>query len=438
MFAALVLALALQQDSTVLDIPTYTSTEWGVSMPRPFDDWIFAPATARGTTTVIFQPRAGSLSDQLWGALVLSSWGRIVPLGEVADRRITTTWRSTLGASFRLLTRDSLEVAGLPAIHIVMTGLINRAALDVEEYLVARDSELIALQFRYPRGQPRDSIAAGYLKSLAGLRVRARSRAPARRAEVVWDVAIDRGLVFFDLPQEYRAIAPGWLSSEVTVGGRRMMRWTPTIGPPDTSLYAIGRFRSESRQVGRLTVRLWRNVSPDSALTHVTDDMIAQVAEAWAVYWLDFGPVPTAEVALIETAWPVSRGAPAAIFIGADVRTAEAAPFILRRELARSWWGGVVRAEGPATALVSDALPAWSASLVVPGATPAGDASSGGAAAAAVARARRAAGEARFREAIRALIVESRGGAPALDAFLSQIGEQAAAELRNGIREQNH
>ena len=154
MIPALLLALALvtPQEPAVLDVPVYQNAAAGIALPRPFNDWVFAPATERGTTTVIFQPRDGSLSDQLWGALVLVPFGPGVPLGAIADRRIASSWRATLGPNYALLARDSVSLDGVPAIHIVMSGSINLAVLDVEEYLLLRDSTLIVLQFRYPRG----------------------------------------------------------------------------------------------------------------------------------------------------------------------------------------------------------------------------------------------------------------------------------------------
>ena len=424
---ALALAVTFQQDSAVLDTPTYSSSQWGVSMPRPFGDWVFAPATSRGTTTVIFEPRGGSLADQLWGALVMSNWGRPVPLGDVADRRITTTWRSTLGPGFALLARDSLEVAGVPAIHLVMSGAINRTVLDVEEYLLARDSELVALQFRYPRGVRRDSIAAGYQRSLAGLRVPAPARVAVRRSTTpAWDVSLEGRVLFFDLPEAFRAIAPGWISSEVIAQGRRQMRWTPFFGAPDTSLYAVGRYVLENRNAGRMTVRIWRNQGADSSYTRVTDELVAQVVEAWATYWRDFGPVPTAEIALVETAWRESRGGPGILFAGSDLRSSAAA-FIARREVARSWWGGLVHAEGTSASLIGDVFPAWSASLIGP--APDSGATNG------LELARRLAGDARFREAVRTLVVESRAGPPAIEPFMTILGDSAANAIRALVRE---
>ncbi len=132
MLAVLVAAVlsAPSPQDTALDVPVYRNETFGIALPRPFDDWVFEPATSRGTTTVIFHPRDASLRDQLWGALVLTTFNRDVPLGQVADQRVLTSWQPTLGTSFMLLTRDSISVLGLPAIHVVMGGSIERAVLD--------------------------------------------------------------------------------------------------------------------------------------------------------------------------------------------------------------------------------------------------------------------------------------------------------------------
>ena len=173
--AALCLAVvvAAPQDTGMLDVPVYRNEAFGVAIPRPFPDWVFSSGGARETITVLFHPRDASLREQLWGALVLTSFDGPVPLGEVADQRVRTTWQPALGRSFGVLTRDSLAIAGLPAIHVVMSGAVNRLALDVEEYFIARGRDLIILQFRYPRGLPRDSIAAGYQRVFDGLAIRA-------------------------------------------------------------------------------------------------------------------------------------------------------------------------------------------------------------------------------------------------------------------------
>ena len=155
----------------MLDIPVYRNEAYRVSLPRPFDDWVFSAGQSPRTTTVLFHPRHAPLRDQLWGALVLTSFDGPVPLDAVADQRLQATWQPELGRSFRLLTRDSLTLAGLPAVHLVMAGAVNRLAVDVEEYIVAHGRDLVILQFRFPRGLPRDSIAAGYERTFVGLSI---------------------------------------------------------------------------------------------------------------------------------------------------------------------------------------------------------------------------------------------------------------------------
>ncbi len=164
----------------MVDVPVYRDAAFGVAIPRPFPDWVFSPGGTRGTITVLFHPRDASLREQLWGALVLISFDGPVPLGEIADQRVRTTWQPALGRTFDVLTRDSITVAGLPAIHVVMGGAVNHLALDVEEYFIARGHDLVILQFRYPRGLPRDSVAAGYQRVFEGLEIRAspQSRPP--------------------------------------------------------------------------------------------------------------------------------------------------------------------------------------------------------------------------------------------------------------------
>ena len=168
----ILVAAAVPQDTGTLDVPVYRNEAFGVAIPRPFPDWVFSSGGSRETITVLFHPRDAPLREQLWGALVLTSFDRPVPLGEVADQRVRTTWQPTLGRTFSVLTRDSLAVAGLPAIHVVMSGAVSRLALDVEEYFIARGTDLIIVQFRYPRGLPRDSIAAGYQRVFDGLVIR--------------------------------------------------------------------------------------------------------------------------------------------------------------------------------------------------------------------------------------------------------------------------
>jgi hypothetical protein len=164
---------AVPQDPGMLDVPVYRDEAFGIALPRPFPDWVFSSGSSRGTSTVIFHPRDLPLGEQLWGALVLTSFDEPVHLAELAERRVQETWRPSLGRTFRVLARDSLAVARLPAYHIVVTGAVDRVAVDVEEYFVARGPDLVILQFRYPHGSSRDSLAEGYRRVVDGLTVRA-------------------------------------------------------------------------------------------------------------------------------------------------------------------------------------------------------------------------------------------------------------------------
>ncbi len=164
---------AVPQDPGLLDAPVYRDEAFGVALPRPFPDWVFSSGSSRGTSTVIFHPRDLPLGEQLWGALVLTSFDEPVRLAELAERRVQETWRPSLGRTFRVLARDSLVLARLPAYHIVVAGAVDRVAVDVEEYFVARGADLVILQFRYPHGSPRDSLARGYRRVIDGLTVRA-------------------------------------------------------------------------------------------------------------------------------------------------------------------------------------------------------------------------------------------------------------------------
>jgi hypothetical protein len=159
------------QDTATLDAPAYVNAEYGVSLPRPFDDWVFEPGTAERTTTVIFHPRDVPLGAQLWGALVLTRFSGPIAVDRVAEQRVPGTWRHLLGPHLKVLGRDSLTLAGRPAVRVRMTGAIDRVGVEVDEYLVARDSDLVLLQFRYPRRLPRDSLEIGYERVVQGLTV---------------------------------------------------------------------------------------------------------------------------------------------------------------------------------------------------------------------------------------------------------------------------
>jgi hypothetical protein len=424
MFIALALAFALQQEPAVLDAPAYRDSTWRVVLPRPFDDWVFAPATSRGTTTVIFQPRAGRVSDQLWGALVMTRWGGPVPLDSVAQRRLQSQWRPTLGPTFAVLARDSIDVAGWPCIHLVVTGSIQRAVLDVEEFLIARDRDLVVLQLRYPRGVERDSIAAGYRRTVAGLRLGGTGQPPPVSA--AWQLHVEFGQLAFDLPDELRAIAPGTLTADASSGSRRIMRWRPVFGDPDTTLFAVGRYHLDVQRVGRLTLRIWREDTGDTLVTRAADSTVAQLARDFGIYWRDFGPVPLTELTVVETPGRETRGAGGAVFLGSDANAV-----VVARELSRTWWGGAVRADSLSAVLVGDALPLLAARLATDDSSLASDARLR-----ALDEALRIAGAPRFREAIRTFIVESRNDSTATARLLDVLGNNAAEAVRQLVQPQ--
>jgi hypothetical protein len=175
----------IPQDTGTVDAPVFEDAAYGVSIPRPFDDWVFEPGHGRRTATVIFHPKAAALGDQLWGALIVTAYPGRASLGQVAEQRLQVAWRSQLGDSFTMLGRDSLRLAGYSAIRLSLSGAIGGVPFSAEEYLIARRRELIVLQFRYPQSVPHDSIAAGYRRVLDGLRigvapaVAARARPPS-------------------------------------------------------------------------------------------------------------------------------------------------------------------------------------------------------------------------------------------------------------------
>lgn len=397
--------------------PVYRNASLGIELPRPFDDWIFAPATERGTTSVIFHPRGTPLGDHLWGVLVLSPWDGPPPLDGLADRRVADTWRRLYGSSFELLSRDSVDVGGVTAIRLRMTGNIQRAVVDIEEYLAARGTDLILLQFRYPRGVPRDSIGEGYARVLAGLRLRSAAE-PVATTDPYAPV-MDGGQYVFEVPLGMTAITAGTMTAELVAGGRRTMRFRPPVEDA-RPVYAVGRYRMEERQAGRLGLILWRSLDSSLAVTRVSDAAIATLVRGWARYWTAFGPVPLAELAIVETNWPTTIGGPGIVFLGDDASEA-----VLLRELSRTWWGGFARGRGRMAGVINEALPAWSPLV-------AGSVLSDSLALA-VERARREAGDDVFRTALRTLSLDARSSDGAIDAFLASLGP-AAGSIRSSLR----
>ncbi len=167
------------QDTGTVDAPVYENPTLGVSIPRPFDDWVFEPGQGRRTVTVIFHPKGASLDNQLWGALIVTAYPGRASLPRVADQRLQVAWRSQLGRSLAVLGRDSLRVAGFPAVRFSLSGVIAGTPLRADEYVIGGRRDLIILQFRYSGTVSHDSIAAGYQRVLDGLRIGAAVPAPA-------------------------------------------------------------------------------------------------------------------------------------------------------------------------------------------------------------------------------------------------------------------
>ncbi len=421
---ALAACLAAVPQDSVVDRPVFTDAAYAVRLPRPDDDWVFVPAAERGTLTVIFHPRNAALSDQLWGALVLTHWGGSVPLDLVADRRVAGTWQPAFGNSFTLLARDSLVLAGYPAIHVIMGGSIGGAVVDVEEYLVARDTDLVVLQLRIPRGEPRDTVAAGYQRVVSGLDLGWRDGATRTGAATPGsegpEIAIEVGRYVVTLPESLIAVGPGLLTSQAVADGRRVMTWTTDAPGQPASFVTVGRYRRDEVAVGRLRLVVWRLPADDANAARVTPEVAGALARAWAECWAAFGPVPRASLTVVETARPRTAGATGIVLVGHDADAAT-----LTRELARTWWNGYVRAEPSSPAFVADWLPQWSAWMLTD--TPPTDT---GLVRRTFERSRTVAGDPRLRAALRALAADGRDGASAA-LFLSHLDEQAATVLRD-------
>ncbi len=511
--AALV-ACPAPQDTATVDAPAYVDQAYGVSLPRPFDDWVFEPGTGQRTTTVIFHPRGAPLGAQIWGALVLTTFPAPIMLARVVDQRVRGTWRRLLGDGFAVLARDSLAVAGRPAVRVLLTGAIRGVGLDVEEYAVARDSDLVLLQFRYPHGVPRDSLAAGYARAVRGLAIAAaappletravpasfadsvpterivprspwqavgydasvRYEAPAARADFVVRITLVNdgtgaadsvplwlwpGFVLdsvrgetsalaprgsasvswlrlsaeagiagravltcfyhlrpgpgglpasvmgmaaqgayvvgewlpatqatfdsvgqfaraarpeltlrFDLPEGWRAVAPGRLVADARFRGRRRMTWRSGEVATAAAAFALGPYRQIDGSPGDIPVSLL--LTPrDSLSAEATDALVGTARAAWRFCSRAFGRLPVGEVAIATADVPTPRGfaglvlldhRTAALFALADSSAGgaprEAADAVFR-EVARTWWGSSVAAVGVGSGWMTESFPAW-------------------------------------------------------------------------------
>ena len=589
------------QDTGTIDASVYENATFGVSIPRPFDDWVFEPGTGRQTATVIFHPKGTPLSDQLWGALILTAYPGRATLAQVAEQRLQVAWRSQLGGSLTIRAKESLWLGGYRAAHVALSGSIGQVALRAEEYVIARRRELVVLQFRCPGAVSCDSIAAGYRRVLDGLRLggtptvpahlrQARTESPAPSRGLPWSpwqarsydalvrydsarvradftvrmdlvndgpvpadsVAVwlwpgfaldsvragmgtvrptgangvshlplrdavppqagaevtlfyhlgaeavalppERGgfapdaayLAFdwlprvqsaldtsgqvaqtararyalgFDVPDSWRAIAPGRMTAEVAASGRRRMTWMTEDVAAATPAFALGPYRIVTRRSAGLGVSIWL-AREDSVSATTLDALVGAVRSAWIFCSRAFGRLPLADVSVVSTRLPETRGFLGLVFDGGLDTSRD----LLYREVARSWWGNSVDAAGPASWWVREGFPAWTA-IAARGALEGdtvrqrlvreaeqrwhaavlrdGDAALSSLApeapgaeqlgpkgAAALEAARRAVGEAAFREAILSLALEHRDGWLTLQAILDGFGPDARAVLR--------
>ena len=589
------------QDTGTVDAPVYDNATFGVSIPRPFEDWVFEPGTSRRTATVIFHPKGTRLSDQLWGALILTSYPGRATLAQVAEQRLQVAWRSQLGGSLMILARDSLRLGGYPAAHFALSGAIGQVAFRAEEYVIARHRELVVLQFRYPGAMAYDSIAVGYRRVLDGLRLGGAPAAPAQppqdvtegpapsrglpwspwqarsydalvrydsarvRADftvrmdlvndgpvptdsaAVWlwpgfaldsvrtaagtlrpsgangvshlplrdtvqpqagatvtffyhlgaeavalpperggfapdaaylafdwlprvQAAVDssgqitrtaraRYSLGFDVPDSWRAIAPGRMTAEVASSGRRRMTWVTEDVAAATPAFALGPYRIVTRRSSGLGVSIWL-ARDDSASTATLEALVGAARSAWIFCSRAFGRLPLADIGVVSTRLPEARGFLGLVLDGGLDTSRD----LLYREVARSWWGNSVDAAGPASWWVREGFPTWTAIAArgamegdtvrqrlvreveqrwhaaalrdgdVPLASLAPDAPGAELlrpkGAAALEAARRAAGEAAFRDALLSLALEHRGGWLTLQAILDAFGPDAQAVLR--------
>lgn len=616
---AAVVAAPPPQDTGTVASPVYENAAYGVSIPRPFDDWVFEPGEGRQTTTVIFHPRALPLREQLWGALILTPFPGPATLGQVVEQRIQTAWRRQLGPAFRLRAQDTLSVDGFPAIHVAMSGAIGGAALDVDEYAIARGGDLIVLQFRYPRGAPRDSVGVGYRRALDGLRMRGVSPAPPPAAatpiarswstprELPWSVwqvgaydalvsydtadvradfavrmdlvnagpvpaesvtvwlwpaleldsarcpagrltwsvtgsvsryllpaeippqdsvsvtlfyhlsgdfapvpllpsqaglAVDGAYVVtdwlprvqplvdsagqmvrnrrprlttrFDVPDGWRGVTPGSLTSDVVGMGRRRLTWLSDQVAIALPAFALGAYRVVTRRSTGFPVALWLAPSKDTLDPRAIDTLVAAVRSGWSFCSRAFGRLPIGEINVVSADVPGILGFAGLLLMGRGAVPSPAAADspaslgrwrdVLYREIARTWWGNSVVFAGPGSNWLGEGLPAWSA-LAARGALE-GDtvrqrlvreleaqrrAGIGAApdpplstvgfgdqhlnwlrakAITAVEAARNAVGEPAFREAVLSFALEHRNGWATVDALLAALGPEGAAELR--------
>ncbi len=264
----------------------------------------------------------------------------------------------------------------------------------------------------------------------------------------------------FDVPDTWRAVAPGRMTAEAVSAGRRRTTWTTEGVAAATPAFALGPYRVVTRRAEGLGVALW--LAPDDTMSAATTNaLLGTVRAAWIFCSRAFGRLPVVDVNVVSTRLPETRGFLGLIFSGG----LDSSRDLLFREVARSWWGNSVDAAGPLSWWLLEGLPAWTAiaargtlegdtvrqrlvreaearwhAAVAPGADPPLATLIPGApgavllrtkGVAAIEAARRAAGEATFREAILSLAVEHRSGWITVGDLLNALGPDAQSVLRS-------
>jgi hypothetical protein len=255
--------------------------------------------------------------------------------------------------------------------------------------------------------------------------------------------------------------------------GRRRVTWSSDQVATSEAAFVLGPYRIAARPEGDVGVSVW--LAPvDTPSIATIDSLAAAVRTAWRLCSRAFGRLPIGEIEVVETPEPGVRGYAGLLLVGHDARGRAAAdtavdggylPALgdLGRELARTWWGNSVTATGAGSAWISEAFPAWMGAAIrgavegdsvrrrlvgqadsmwralprerdLPlGRVPVSDTSRDllrTKGVAGIEAARKAIGQARFREALLSLAVEHRNGSITLADVFAAFGSDAAAVLR--------
>jgi hypothetical protein len=246
----------------------------------------------------------------------------------------------------------------------------------------------------------------------------------------------------FDLPTGFTAVTAGRLAVDFTANGRRQMAWVTDDDPADASGFVVGRLQRVLLRPGPLvSIRVWLDPALGATVQEGRSGEIADaVLEAWTFYTRAFGRVAyeDAEVVLGEVGQAAVAGA--TLFLS-PFTTREA----VRESVARVWWGQTVWFAGSGAEWLVRALPRWSALALT--AALDGDSvrqrivresEAEGGEVSALEAARRAAGDSRFRAALREFFLNYRHRSASLADLRAAIGAEGSGALPSAIHQQNH